>query len=122
MKRWHTPVGLNGHSASRPRARSTGMILLALVILVPALIGFGIKFKELLLLVGDEEGAFTVVPVLNYLLVTFGFLLLFVWAVLHGMFRDIERPKHTMLANEQRLDEQEKEQEEAREWWQHDHA
>jgi uncharacterized repeat protein (TIGR01451 family) len=52
------------------------------------------------LLAGDEEGAFTVVPILNYLLVSFGFLLLFVWAILHGMFRDIERPKHTSLGSQ----------------------
>jgi len=89
-----------------PRARSLGMTVLALVILVPALLGFGTKFVEFLALVGDEEGAFTVVPILNYLLVSFGFLLLFGWAVLHGMFRDIERPKYQMLANERRLDEE----------------
>ncbi|HLN33212.1 MAG TPA: hypothetical protein VK395_36125 [Gemmataceae bacterium] len=127
MKRGSAPVGLNGHAVPRSRKRPTGMIILALVILVPALIGFGMKFKELLLLVGDEEGAFTVVPVLNYLLVTFGFLLLFGWAVFHGMFRDIEKPKYTMMANEQRLDEQEREREQeqeemAKEWWQDEHA
>ena len=82
------------------------MIVLALVILVPALLGFGTKFVDFLILVRDEEGAFTVMPILNYLLVSFGFLLLFGWAVLHGMFRDIERPKYTMLDNEKRLDEE----------------
>lgn len=80
--------------------------LLAVFILVPALLGFGAKFHELLLLVGDPEGAFTVVPILNYLLVSAGFLLLFVWALMHGMFRDLEKPKRDMLANEQRLDEE----------------
>jgi len=34
------------------------------------------------------------------------FLLLFGWAVLHGMFRDIEKPKYQMLANERQLDEE----------------
>jgi hypothetical protein len=81
---------------------------LAIVILVPALWGFGTKFFEFLRLVGDEEGAFTVVPILNYLLVSFGFLLLFGWAVFHGMFRDIEKPKLTMLETEHRLDEEAK--------------
>jgi hypothetical protein len=80
------------------------MIVLALVILLPALFGFGTKFREFLLLVGDEDGAFTVMPILNYLLVSLGFLGLFLWAVLHGMFRDIEKPKYRMLLNEQRLD------------------
>jgi hypothetical protein len=81
-------------------------IALAFVILVPALWGFGTKFLEFLALVGDEEGAFTVVPILNYLLVSLGFLLLFLWAICHGMFRDVEKPKYTMIANEQRLDEE----------------
>ena len=100
-----------------PRARSIGMSVLALVILVPALLGFGTKFLEFLALVGQEEGAFTVVPILNYLLVSFGFLLLFGWAVLHGMFRDIEKPKVTMMENEARLDA---EAEDERDLWKGD--
>jgi hypothetical protein len=93
------------------RPRPLAMTILALVILIPALIGFGTKFKELVVLADDPEGAFTIVPVLNYLLVTLGFLLLFGWAVLHGMFRNIEEPKYTMLENEERLDEEERERE-----------
>lgn len=94
---------------STTRTRSVGRwtLLLAVLILVPALYGFGTKFVEFLALAGDEEGSFTVVPILNYLLASAGFLLLFGWAVLHGMFRDIERPKYTMLENERRLDEAE---------------
>jgi len=95
--------------------------LLAVVILVPALYGFGTKFRELLLLVGDSEGAFTIVPILNYLLVSAGFLLLFVWAILHGMFNDLELPKRNMLANEQRLDKEIYEEIHALEEW-HGHA
>jgi len=83
-------------------------IILAVVILIPALIGFGIKFKEFLLLARIEEGSFTIVPILNYLLTSAGFLLLFGWAVWHGMFRDMERPKFTMLENEHRLEEEER--------------
>lgn len=109
--------------SSRAPSRSLGMVVLALVILVPAMIGFAIKFREFLILVRDEEGAFTVVPILNYLLVSFGFLLLFGWAILHGMFHDIEKPKHTMLANEQRLDEELREEREAakEEWYDDGH-
>jgi hypothetical protein len=90
---------------SRPRPLVT--IFLAVIILVPALLGFATKFREFLLLVGDEDGGFTVMPVLNYLLVSLGFLLLFGWALLHGMFSDIEKPKFTMLENEQALDDEE---------------
>jgi NADH:ubiquinone oxidoreductase subunit 5 (subunit L)/multisubunit Na+/H+ antiporter MnhA subunit len=79
---------------------------LALAILVPSLWGFGSKFVEFIALYrSNEQGAFAIMPVLNYLLASSGFLMLFCWAVLQGMFRDIERPKYTMLENERRLDE-----------------
>lgn len=90
-------------SASRRRSWITAA--LAVAILVPSLFGFGSKFLEFVALVrGDVDGAFAVTPVVNYLLASLGFLCLFAWAVLHGMFHDIERPKWTMLENEQRLD------------------
>ncbi len=89
-------------------------LILAIVILVPASYGFIRKFVELALLVNEEDGGFAVVPVSNYLLASLGFFFLFLWALLHGMFRDIEAPKHLMLANEARLDA---EAEEDRELW-----
>ncbi len=82
------------------------MMCMALAVLVPSLLGFGTKFLEFVALYrGDGEGAFAISPILNYLLASFGFLLLFGWAVLGGMFRDIEAPKYTMLENEALLDE-----------------
>lgn len=104
----------NRPCSSRRRSRSRWWFLvqvgLAVGILVPALYGFGTKFREMIVLYGrGEEGAFTLMPILNYLLTGLGFLLLFVWAMLHGMFRNIEQPKHDMLANEERLDQEEAE-------------
>jgi hypothetical protein len=88
------------------RWRSWLMVALAVGLLVPALFGFGNKFREFILLYGgDEEGSFALMPILNYLLASLGFFMLFCWAVLHGMFRNIEMPKQTMLANERRLDQ-----------------
>jgi hypothetical protein len=89
--------------APSSRKRRLLMILLALVILVPALLGFGKKFLEFLALIGDEEGSFAVAPVLNYLLASLGFLLLFFWAIFHGMFRDIEKPKEAEARRRQEL-------------------
>jgi hypothetical protein len=78
---------------------------LALVILVPALYGFSNKLWEFIVLYGSgEEGSFALMPILNYLIASLGFLLLFCWAVRHGMFHHIEQPKRTMLENEHRLD------------------
>ena len=76
-----------------------------LVILVPSMIGFGMKFIEFIAVFrGDAEGAFAVAPILNYLLASAGFLLLFSWAAANGMFHNIEQPKQTMLDNEALLD------------------
>jgi nitrogen fixation-related uncharacterized protein len=88
--------------------------ILAVFILLPAAYGFGRKFYELVVLIDEEEGAFTIMPIVNYLLASLGFAMLFLWAILHGMFRDIEAPKETMLANEAKLDA---EAEEERESW-----
>ena len=93
-----------------PRMRVT--VILAIVILVPALLGFGKKFFEFLSLLGDAEGSFAVLPVLNYLLMSLGFLFLFAWAMMHGMFRNIEGPKFTMLDNEAKLDAEERRRQE----------
>ena len=72
---------------------------------MPSLWGFGSKFLEFVALArGEVDGAFALTPVVNYLLASFGFLCLFCWAALNGMFHDIEQPKVTMLENEARLD------------------
>ncbi len=81
------------------------MLVMALAILVPSLYGFGTKFLEFIALYrGDVEGAFAISPIVNYLLASLGFLFLFAGPAMHGMFRDIEQPKYTMLENEPRLD------------------
>lgn len=74
--------------------------------LLPAFLGFGNKFRELILLAGDEDGAFALVPVLNYLLASLGFFFLLCWATRQGMFHDIEKPKETLFTNERFLDEE----------------
>jgi hypothetical protein len=74
--------------------------------LVPAGFGFMYKYFDLLTLASyGDEGSFALIPVMNYLLSSLGFFMLFFWAVRHGMFRDVEKVKHTMLANEKLLDE-----------------
>ena len=87
------------------RAQVLTTIGFALLILVPSVLGFANKFREFVLLSrGDVDGVFAITPVVNYLL---GFFCLFFWAIYHGMFRDIEAPKFTMLENERKLDESE---------------
>lgn len=84
-----------------------GPLILMLVILVPACIGFSMKFRELVALSVDEDGAFAIMPVVTYLVTSVGFLFLLIFAMLRGMFRNIEKPKYDMLERERQLDEEE---------------
>jgi hypothetical protein len=91
--------------ASGRRRKRVVMWMMALAVLLPSLYGFGTKFLEFIALYrGDVDGVFAITPILNYLLASLGFLCLFGWAALGGMFRDVEQPKRTMLENEARLD------------------
>jgi hypothetical protein len=93
-----------GTSSTR-RSQIITTIVFAFVILIPSLYGFANKFREFILLYrGDVDGVFAITPIVNYLLASLGFFFLFCWAVAHGMFRDIEKPKFAMLENERRLD------------------
>ncbi len=98
-------------STPKPVSRTQNIIvsILAVVILGFCVFGFGSKFIEFVRLVtGDEvaisEGIFAVAPMVNYLLASAGFLCLLGWAAAHGMFHNIEGPKHTMLDIDAQLD------------------
>jgi hypothetical protein len=92
-------------SARSARLRSRITLVLAVLILIPSIFGFGTKFIEFVKLYrGDVEGAFAIAPIVNYLLASTGFFLALLWAIANGMLHDIERPKYTMLENEELLD------------------
>lgn len=97
-------------SAVKPAPQRKGYmttLILALVILIPSMLGFANKFREFIALFrGDVDGVFAISPILNYLLASLGFFCLFLWAILHGMFRDIEQPKRSMLETERMLDDE----------------
>jgi hypothetical protein len=77
-----------------------------LAILVPGGYGFIEKFIQFVRTLNSAEGGgFTIVPICNYLLMAMGFACLLAWAIAHGMLRDVEKPKYTMLENERRLQE-----------------
>ncbi|MCA9068615.1 MAG: hypothetical protein KDA84_06815 [Planctomycetaceae bacterium] len=96
-----------------PKSRRTVFyvsVVLGVVILVPSMLGFGLKFLELFHVVtGDGEGLFALTPIVNYLLASLGFASLLLWATFRGMFHDIESPKNAMLDIESQLDEYEDE-------------
>ena len=100
------PASVKRSTTTRSQVITT--IVFAVVILLPSLFGFANKFREFILLYsGDVDGVFAITPIMNYLLASLGFFCLFFWAIYHGMFRDLEGPKFTMLENERKLDEEE---------------
>lgn len=97
---------MSAETPRNPRAGRWLTLIFAALILIPSLYGFGSKFAEFIAIYrGEVDGAFAIAPILNYLLASTGFLLLFLWAACGGMFHDLERPKYTMLENERLLDE-----------------
>ncbi len=81
------------------------VLLVFVLITFVAAIFFGYKFYQLIrVAMYEPDGAFAVTPIVNYLLAGIGFLCMLGWATYNGMFRDIERPKITMLEIDARLD------------------
>lgn len=102
------PADLSGKSA-RPGSRALAWkvtIGFGILILIPSMLGFVMKFGELMTLSQgtNEDGGFAITPVINYLLASLGFFFLLSWAAVNGMFRDLEHPKYLMLENERKLD------------------
>jgi nitrogen fixation-related uncharacterized protein len=102
-----TPVPTE--SNKRPRRRRSlawiVTIVFAVVILIPSMLGFVMKFMELIHLTqGESDGGFAITPVVNYLFASAGFFFLLLWAAVNGMFNDLEKPKYIMLDNEELLD------------------
>jgi hypothetical protein len=80
-------------------------VVFGVLILIPSMLGFVMKFGELVALTREvSDGGFAITPVVNYLLASIGFFLMLLWAGINGMFRDLERPKYWMLENERELD------------------
>ncbi len=96
-------------NAAPSRTKHWIILLMTVGILVPGGYGFINKLVEFFKTLQMETGGkFTIIPILNYLIVACGMTCLLIWAIAHGMFRDIEGPKYTMLNREmelERLDE-----------------
>jgi hypothetical protein len=88
-----------------PRGVYIATAIIGVIVLIPSMLGFINKLIEFAHVAqGAPEGLFALTPIINYVLASLGFLCLLLWAALQGMFRDIEAPKHVMLAREQLLD------------------
>jgi hypothetical protein len=101
---------MSNNDAGTSRGQRIFLLLFILIFFVPAGIGFADKLYMFFQSVGAEaedrfaEGRFAVIPLMNYLLVFGGMLCLLIWAMAHGMFKDVEAPKYSMLEAEERMD------------------
>ena len=92
--------------SSNSRLKSITLIVMSLVILIPTMAGFAMKFIEFVhTFRSRSDGVFAITPMTNYLLASLGFFCMLIWAACNGMFHDIERPKYHMLDTEQQLDD-----------------
>ena len=90
------------------RGMKITLAVMAVCILVPGGYGFGEKLRQFIYTVRNSDGGdFAIVPIANYLLVAAGMVCFFIYAILHGMFRNIEQPKFDMLDQEDALDQRE---------------
>jgi len=98
-------------------ARKKNKILLVFQwsVIIIAGSGFTFKFIEFtysIFKTGNDIVQFAITPIVMYILVAVGFFLLFIWTVLRGDYKDIERPKFRLFEREYLLDaEDEKERE-----------
>jgi nitrogen fixation-related uncharacterized protein len=96
----------------RPPTRGTRRFLWIFSILMVAIAGTAFIFKLIeFFITATREGPSAMgsflIPVLNYLLVAAGFMLLFLWAYFSGQFRDVEAPKYRMLEMQEEFDREE---------------
>lgn len=88
--------------------RGVVVFVLALGVMVIAGAAFANKMLEFVLtMAGDEVAGFGAVAVVTYLAGMLPLLLLTLWAVFTGRFRDIERPATRMLELDREIDREE---------------
>ncbi len=97
-----------GVGIAKKMSKRSVVILMAVLILVPGAIGFGDKlYQFVVVLTKNPQGRFALVPLASYLLVSTGFIFIFVWGLMKGMLSDVEGPKYRMLEREKQLDKEE---------------
>ena len=87
--------------------RAIVLCFVAAIFLIPALLGFIKSFIKFAGTLATDDGGFVIAVMLSHLCMAAGFACLLAWAVAQGMFKDIEKPKFSMLKCEAELDRQE---------------
>jgi len=91
----------------QPKKRNRAITVFQWAVIIIAGTGFVYKFIEYTLSVfasGNELVNFAITPLVMYISVAIGFFLLFLWTVLRGDYKDIERPKYRLFERELEID------------------
>ncbi len=94
---------------ARLSARSMTVFGFAIAVMVIAGLGFTYKMTEFALtIINDDVEGFGAVAVATYLIGMLPILLLTLWALFTGRFRDIERPKFRVLELDAEIEREER--------------
>ncbi|MDP4219983.1 MAG: hypothetical protein Q8916_04390 [Bacteroidota bacterium] len=94
-----------------PKRKNKILLVFQWSVIIIAGSGFTFKFIEFtysIFKTGNDIVQFAVTPIVMYVLVAIGFFLLFIWTVLRGDYKDIERPKFRLFEREYLLDEEDR--------------
>ena len=90
----------------KPKLRNRPLLVFQWVVIIVAGTGFSYKFVEFtysIFKTGNELVQFAVTPIVMYACVAIGFLMMFLWTVVRGDYKDIERPKYRLFEREVEL-------------------
>ncbi len=86
-----------------PKRRNRALTIFQWSVIIIAGTGFTYKFVEFtysIFATGNDLVQFAVTPIVMYSCVALGFFFMFLWTVLRGDYKDIERPKFRLFERE----------------------
>ena len=90
----------------KPRKKNRALQAFQWSVIIIAGSGFTFKFIEFtysIFKTGNELVQFAVTPIVMYSFVALGFFMMFLWTVVRGDYKDIERPKYRLFEREVEL-------------------
>jgi hypothetical protein len=90
----------------KPRKKNRPLTIFQWAVIIIAGSGFTFKFVEFtysIFKTGNELVQFAVTPIVMYSCVAVGFFMMFLWTVIRGDYKDIERPKYRLFEREVEL-------------------
>lgn len=98
-----------------PKKKNLAITIFQWAVIIIAGAGFTFKFIEYTISVFNSPSElvnFAITPLIMYMSVATGFLLLFLWTVFRGDYKDTELPKFRLFERELEIEEEEREENE----------